>query len=715
MILGTAAYMAPEQARGEPVTKRADIWAFGCVLYELLTGRRAFAADTVAETLSAVLLKDPDWSVLPRETPAAILRLLNRMLQKPERQRLADAASIRLELQDVIAGRDGPSAASIAPGSAPAARVMGWLLGLAALASLLAAAVVYLTSRPATPPVRLEFALLPPDGTTFASAAEGGAPAVSPDGRTIAYVAERKGTRELWTQTLGASDARPLTGTEGAASPFWSPDGQMLGYIDSLRGRLKKVALTGGTAVDLTTAQISASPTTGTWSPDGSILFYGRNNVLYTISASGGEPVQATERHFDEYDENHYLPWFLPDGRHYLLLVRGGADLDFSLFVGELGSNSRKFLVSGVTNAQYVAASDTGPGKLLFARQGNLLARPFDPVTLSFAGDAVMVAERVAVAGFGSLGDFAVSPGGNLVYRRATDEGAELAWFNRAGTRIGAIGERPGSPMANVRLAPDGQRVAFTRRGDIAHDVWVSDLATKRLTRVTFGGGRTPVWSPDGAQIAFRRDDTVYRKAADGTGVETPVWKGSGLMSVNDWSGDGRFLLLTRWNAEAGLEGRGVWLLESPMAQPEDREPVFLESGLHPQFVPGDGPPRWVSYENGDVLVRSMPGLPQARVQITSDGANGSRWRRDGREVFFSSPRYGSLMSLAVDAPSDLARRVPTSLFPMPRAIATAIGQYGLGYDVTSTGDRFLATFPSADAPSPAITVVLNWQSGVER
>jgi hypothetical protein len=429
------------------------------------------------------------------------------------------------------------------------------------------------------------------------------------------------------------------------------------------------------------------------------------------VSASGGEATRVTARNVELFDENLRHPSFLPDGRHYLLQVRGGAELENQLYVGELGSNDRRVLVKDVTNGQYVPPRAGKLGYVLFVRDRKLTAQPFDLERLTLAGAAVTLAEGVAVDSGSGLGDFSVSPNGVLAYRRAEAGKQELAWYDREGRQVGAIGDRPGNPRNNLRLSPDGKWAAFTRQGVAAQDVWIADLVGGGASRFTLNGGRTPVWSPDGSYIAFLRNDTIYRKPVRGGGEEVPVWSGPGMISVNDWSGDGRYLLVTRWDAKAGFDGRGIWLLSEPLAESGNHELVSVASSgaHHPQFVPATGPPRWVSYNTDQVFVQTMPGGAPGKWQVSTDGGNGARWRRDGRELFFFNG--GAIVAVDVDSvPSFRAVAVHT-LFPIPRAIQTAIGQYGLGYDVTPDGQRFLTTFPSPETASPAINVVINWQA----
>ncbi len=718
MLLGTPSYMSPEQARGQAVDKRADIWAFGCVFYEMLTRRRLFAGHTVAETLALLQTQEPDWSALPPALPPAIRTALQRCLERDRGKRIADLAAVRFVFEEAgnLASSTGDNAAP--PRRADFLRPAMWMIaGAAIVAAMVGATGSFFT--PVAIERALTFSILPPDGTTFPGAS-GGAPAVSPDGRQIAFVATGSGGPLLWVQSVDAFDARPLSGTEGAAAPFWSPDGAWLGFRAG--SSLKRVSMAGGQPQVLARAAPSVfGAPAGTWSQAGSILFYGGpNNTLATVPASGGESVQATERNIELFDEQHLSPAFLPDGQHYLLLVRGGPDLQFQVWVGQMGSNQRRLLLKDVTNAQYAPPRSGGPGHILYVRNGTLMAQPFDTTGQTFTGAAVTIAENVAVTGGGGLADFSVSPSGVLAYRRGEPASEELALYDRAGTLVTGFGNRPGNPRNNVRVSPDGKWAAFTRQGDASQDVWVIDLVRGGESRFTFEGGRSPVWAPDGSQIAFLREETVYRRPFGSGGGEVVVWSGPGTLALNDWSGDGRQLLLTRWDtSKPGMTGRGLWLLPNPLDTAASHEPsLFQADALHGQFGPRLGSPRWVAFDAFDgtlrqLFVRTMPGGVEGKWQVTTNGGNTSRWRADGLELFI----LGGCSMLAQNIESTPAFHggSPRVLFTAPVAFGIASGQYAQGWDVTPDGQRFLTTFPAKDTPAPAIIVVMNWERALAK
>ena len=723
MLLGTAGYMSPEQVRGKLSDMRTDIWAFGCVLYEMLTGQVAFAGETLSDTIAAILGREPDWAVLPAATPPPIRRLLRRCLDKDVKRRLRDVADARADIDDVLSGvtpLSGPTP-SIAAASTADLRMATVLVRrdpgrfvLATAVVLAAVAGVAFLLRPEAPETIRRNWIVPPEGYSFAPLMEGGAPALSPDGTKIAFVTEGPTGKSLWVQSLDAFDAKSLTGTERAAAPFWSPDGDELAFIAD--GSLKIVKPDGGTprvlASGLRFGSQGALP--GTWSSDGTVLFLGKSNSLWKVSSKGGEPEPATERNPAAMEQDHYGAFFLPDGRHFIALVRRGAELRLEVMLGELASNARKPLLIDVTYAQYAPGRNGRRSHLIFVRGGKLIARPFDDDKLELTGSERTLAENVAFTLGGGLADFSVSADGVLAYRHAA-AGAqeEMAWYDRMGKRDGTLGDRRGHPRNIIRFSPSGTSVAFTRQGAKTQEVWVADVTSGHPERLT-DNGRSPVWSPDGSEIAFLREDekgksdqpmyAIYRQKVDGSAPEVRVWSGPRIIVINDWSGDAQFLLLTVFaTAKPGI---ALLLLPNPLSPAAPHAPVLFETQGqgHAQFFPPTGAPLGITIDGVSVL--GMPKTKPAR-QVGSDNAILPRWSRNGRELFFHDGDYLQVAE-RVGSIADLKFGPPRPLFPLPFGFRIAAGQWVPGWDVTPDGQRFLVVNPPPDMPGP-IAIVTNW------
>ncbi|MGA2715640.1 MAG: protein kinase, partial [Bryobacteraceae bacterium] len=542
MILGTAGYMAPEQARAKDVDKRADIWAFGVVLYEMLTGQRLFEGETVSDTLAAVIKEEPDLT----KVPAKVQRLLRRCLEKDPKKRLRDITGAEFLLEDV------------APAAVTRSK-LPWIA--AALFALLAAALAFVHFRekpPATTPI--SSAILPPETTVFDFAGQFNIPALSPDGKWIVFGAHTTdGKNPLWIRPLALTTARVLAGTDGGTFPFWSPDSRYVAFFAG--GKLKKIDISGGPALTLADAPLGRG---GSWNTDGMILFApGNNGPLLKVASSGGTPSPATSLEATK-SRNHRFPWFLPDGRHFLFEGLVGADA--VLRVGAL--DSRETVVLGPVDSNAVYSQ----GHLLFLRESTLMAQPFDEKSRTAQGEAIPVAEQVSFFGNnGRAGVFTVSVSGLLAYQTGGSVVRErLTWFDRGAKALGTLGE-PGD-FPNLELSPDGKSAAVAAVDAAgSQDIWIYDIARGLRTRFTFDPSpdRQPVWSPDGNTIVWDRQKgkgQIYRKAADGKGTEQLLYEDAGVGSVTSWSPDGRFLLFGRTTPGMGI---GVWSLPLTPEKPE--------------------------------------------------------------------------------------------------------------------------------------------------
>ena len=492
MILGTAAYMSPEQAKGRPADKRSDIWSSGCVLFEMLTGARPFVGEDVADTLAHILTKEPEWAKLPASTPPPISRLLRRCLEKDRKRRLADAADARLEIEDVLSGR-----VEIALRERPARRkAIAWGVAGLALAAAAGLAPWYLAKPPATVPVVASQFLVPaPEHLEYS-----GVPAISPDGRTIAFIAtESDGRSRLWVRRLDLLAAQALAGTEGAAAPFWSPDSRAVGFF--VRGELKKVDVEGGAPQVVAATSSRIQNTSGSWNRDGVILFSRGTDGFRKVSATGGDVSSVSPGSY---------PFFLPDGQHFLLWRRVPQS---GIYVGALDSPDVKFLVPTESAGTYAE-----PGFLLFSRGEALMAQPFDPVSLTTTGSAVHVLDFPQVRFGVNRQVVSAAMNGTLLYGWRFLADTRLQWVDRRGTP-GPFATDPGQ-YGNVVLSPDGVRVAFDRLADggSSPDVWLLDLTRHITSKFTFGpANNVPVWSPDSRTVAFatsRRKRPRHRSAA---------------------------------------------------------------------------------------------------------------------------------------------------------------------------------------------------------
>ncbi|HSR07215.1 MAG TPA: protein kinase [Bryobacteraceae bacterium] len=525
MILGTAAYMAPEQARGkENVDKRADIWAFGVVLYELITGERLFKGDDVGETLAHIITQDPDL----RKVPPNVRRLLKSCLEKDPRKRLRDIGDGWRMLEEA------PVAAPASIPTSPRSRTP-WMI--AAIATVAALALGLVSFRHATeePPRVLKLSVLPPEKVSLPP---NSIPAVSPDGRQVAYAAALDGKTGLWVRDLSSLETRLLPGTDGASLPFWSPDSRSLGFFAN--GKLKKTDAAGGPVLTLCDAPAGRG---GTWNKDDVIVFAPAIvSPLFRVPAAGGTPAAVTA--VGDQENAHRYPWFLPDGRHFLYTAYLGRERQ-TLYVADLESKTREALMPVVSNVVYAA-----PGYLLFLRELTLMAQPFDAATLRTTGDAVPIVEQVAYIGLDIRALFSSSQNGVLAYFSSGTVGnSQLTWFDRSGKVTDMLGA-PGA-LDRPAISPDGNSVAAARRDPQTglYDLWLYNLARGTDSRFTFNSANNagPVWSPDNSRIVFystiKGPTYLYQKPINGVGQEELLDQHSVAIVSDDWSQDGRYII----------------------------------------------------------------------------------------------------------------------------------------------------------------------------
>jgi predicted Ser/Thr protein kinase len=693
MILGTAAYMAPEQAKGKTVDKRADIWAFGVVLYEMLTGTRAFKGDDVTDIITSVMRDTPDWSALPAATPAAIRTLLRRALEKDPRRRLPHIAVARLDIEDAMLATGelvNAPAALVQPAPITRSPMLWAGIGAAAAILLTTGVAAYRTwGNPAVPTA----------GTTLI--AQLGAPAsvvsafhegfaLSPDATAIAFIARSTtGAQQLWVRRLDALDARPLEGTEGARYPFWSPDSTELGFF--VDQQMRRIAADGGSAQ--TICDVPGPMPTGSWGDNGVILLgamEAMRTTIYKVPATGGtrELVLA----------GAYRPQWLPGARGFLYANEGGKP---GVYVHADGLDAPRQLVALGGNADDAwAYTFSRAGYLYVNRNGALTVQRFDLDSLNVSGPVVSIAGAAGTPSIWMAASAAADSLVAMVPQSAEDFGnpgdplARLKWVNRAGEYEGETGE-PARYWSH-RLAPDGQRVAANLGGGT---LWL--LEGKRRTAIAAGaegGGENGVWSPDHRAIAYSqvaRTNVVRRSLADGK-VEDLGLRGY----ATDWSRDGAFLLVM---VDASGESRGADIVLYDFASRTSRPLLNSAANEQQARISPDG--RWVAYTSDaggrdEVLIRPRAGDSDGRAISTNGGAHPT-WRRDGRELFYLSPN-DDLMAVALTlSGDDLTYDEPKRLF---RILLNTIGARTFSpYDVSPDGQRFLLNV--TEAPQPLLLV----------
>ena len=722
VILGTAAYMSPEQANGKTADRRADIWGFGAVLYEMLSGKRAFAGESVSDTLASVLKADPDWNALPAETPASIRRLIQRCLTKDRKQRLQAIGEARIAVGESLSGASAENAEPVATHRLWLAWSVAGVLavGLASVASL------HFRERPPVPAARVRFQIPAPENTSLTGRLK-----LSPDGRKLAFLVDPGatsagpvGSLRLWVHFMESGESRDLTAADG--SPFWSPDSRFIGY--PFQNKVRKIEATGGPPE--TVADFAGRWGAGAWNQDGMVVF-GSSASLFRVPASGGVPIQITALDPARHEVEHSSPSFLPDGRHFVYIRQSTEREKSAIYLGSVDAKpeqqSSKPLLASSWGPVYAPSSDPRTGYLLFMRERALMAQPFDNHRMELTGQATFLAERVVDnnAGAGGYGAFSASANDVLVFQRAATLDQQLTWYNREGRALGTAGE-PGEYPWGLALSPDGMRLAFSKKGGpTSSNIYLLDLARNTPTRFTFGSkiDSDPVWSPDGSRIIFssNRDGAkwnMYQKQVSGVKDEEVLLKGSDDAYPTSWSRDGRFLLYEAMHPKAKFD---IWVL--PMLG--DNKPVPFHTT---EFSEGDArfspDGRWVAYtsdESGrpEVYARSFsmksgPAAvePGVKSQISNGGGVQPRWRGDGRELFYYSLRDGKVMAVDIATTPALQPGTPRPLGAAPPLPPTWPGPSAL-WDFAADGKRFLAP-ADVSRPEP-FTVVLNWQAGLKR
>ncbi len=719
VLLGTAAYMSPEQAKAKPVDRRADIWAFGCVLYEMLTGKMAFTGETVTDTLAAVIKEEPDWALLPANTPARVRVLLQRCLQKDTKQRLRDIGDARISLDEVLSGApEVSSSAGVSPANFPLwRRALPWAL-FGAMVIALAAVVAVLKLAPAKPaPSELMRFEIPtpqePSDTVFA---------LSPDGRELAFTApDSSGVWRLWVRPLDSSDAHELPGSvvSGSNPPFfWSSDSRSLLFDGG--GKLEKIDISGGPAQLL--CDVPGIVVGGSENKDGVIIFGQSPGVIMRVPVSGGTATPVTALNPSRDETQHALPWFLPDGKHFVYhrtSTDPTVDGDYLGFidVAPEKQNPRRLFATQY-NAVYVPSANANSGYMLYlASGGALMAQPFDAHSLKLTGEPAAVAEHVQ--GFREFGYFSVSDDGKLVYTNAgSTRTSQVALFDREGKVLETVGE-PAS-YGGLALSPDGSRAVadvIDARGQIS--LWMIDFAQRTTARFTFDSfdSTNPIWSPDGSKIIFASNQygayDLYEKPSDGAGGETLLLRSAANKAPCAIAPDGRFLIYEAQDpATTKLD---LWVL--PLGGAKQPYPLHKTQANESEarLSPND---RWVAY------ISDQSGREEVYVRPFSAGANGTAasaegaqwqisygggqfpvWSKDGKALYYLTLDQ-KVMEVDVTAEPVFQAGASRFLFQPP----LHAGALSSGYTIDGKRFVFLTPTEQSGQARSAFNVVLNWQ-----
>jgi eukaryotic-like serine/threonine-protein kinase len=698
-IVGTFQYMSPEQVEGKEVDARSDIFSFGAVLYEMLTGQRAFPGKSQLSVASAILEREPApvTSTKPL-TPPALDHAIKKCLAKHPDERWQSASDLASELKWTGENTSQPSGVTTFAGAGKAREKLAWLVA-SALAVALIVGIIW--SRDFKPPQETMYFPAP---MSFPARDM----VIAPNGHTVAVVAYLESARKnaLWTYELGSPEAKTLAGTEGASYPFWSADGRSLAFFAD--AKLKKLDVSGGPVQTLCDAPFGRG---GTWNKDGVIIFTPEvTSGLYRVSASGGTAAPISNPDASRGETSHRWPMFLPDGKHYLYLAANfaGQKGANAVFASSLDSKEKRFVVEATANAAYAA-----PGYLLFYRDKTLLAQRFDLNGSALSGKPTTILTDIQYLPQVKRALFAVSDSGLLVAQ--TGSGVALSqpvWFNRKGNELGTLGKP--EVYGNIFLAPNGTSVALDKTEMAIQniiDIWTYELEGARAKRLTFGPGLNlvPVWSPDTSQFVFTSNRQInqdlYMKNSDGTQEEQLVVHDEADKAPNDWSRDGKYILYTR--------GTDLWFVTLP----ELKSNSFLKAMSairNGQFSP-DG--KWVAYASNEtgkweIYVTSFPDA-RGKWQISTGGGEQPRWRGDGKELFYISSDE-QMMAVQVTTGAKFDPGTPIALFQAtPRQPVTNADLFV--YDVSRDGQRFLINTPVKQAETQPMSVILNWTAKLNK
>ena len=716
MVVGTAAYMAPEQAKGKPVDKRADIWAFGVVLLEMLGGKRVFEGETASETLAAVMMKDPSWELVPEDLPASLDNLLHRCLQKDPRKRVRDIGDVRLAMEGAF------ETTVVAPMvEAPASTLQIWQQPIPASIALVIAVVgsvliggMFLRGVPAVPNIA-RFIISAPEGEQFMIALDSADLAISPDGQKVAYLtglsADINGPKSLLLRSLDDFETVRLAENGALYYPFFSPDGEWVGFYDLNASELKRVSVTGGSALNV--VSLPAPLRGASWGDDDSIVYASQevNSGLWRVSANGGVPEQLTTPDPEQGETNHSWPQMLPGSKHVLYTALASPADDSLIVVLSLESGEQRVVARGGFYGRYVST-----GHLLYAVGNSVRAIAFDPDQLEVSGSPVPVVEDVVTKTLGAA-NFSVADNGSLAYVPGTtalrDVTRQLVWVDREGRET--ILDAVPAPYESPRISPDGRYVAVQTVGDNP-DVVVYDLERNTTTRLTFDSGYdgNPTWSPDGEDILFNSNRTgqgnIFRKPADGTGQVEQLTDYDVPVFLDQMTPDGDNVLMSinRGNFDLQL----MPLQDLPAETSQALVATEFNEGV--SAISPDG--QWIAYQSNEsgefeVYVRPFPNVDDGRWQISQNGGVGPLWGPTGEELFYQQAGSAVIMSVDVDTESSFRPGNPEILFS---------GDYrpyspnsGRSFDLSPDGRRFLLLTDDQNGTiageTGRIVLVQNW------
>jgi Tol biopolymer transport system component len=701
VILGTAAYMSPEQARGKRVDRRADIFAFGCLFYEMLSGKQAFSGETVSDTLAAVLRAEPDWAMLPTDTPRAIVKLLKRCLDKDPKQRLRDIGEARIVIDAVERGVEtDESAASAAPAAKAKRAWLPWTIaGLALVAAIASFVLSQRGAAPVTAPEITQLSMVLPANTSLALRGQNPAPpAISPDGRRVVFGISSQGGGTLYVRPLDQGDAVELPGTEGAAYPFWSPDSRQIAFFAA--GKLKRVEASGGPVTSICDAALGKG---GTWASDGTIFFAPNYaSGIFRVSSEGGQSQAITVADSAHGEVSHRFPRMLPDQQHFLYLsrtvsARSGSqgDVGIKLKVASIDGKMIREIMPAESNALYSS------GRLLFTRNGFLVAQAFNPDTFALSGEPAQLASHVRSISGASWSLFDVASNGTLIYQAGSAaEGNQMTWVDPKGHEIGKLGDvaQHDDP---IRVSPDGSQVTmgiFDPRAGTP-DVWVYDVKRNIRTRFTTdtAADNNPVWSPDGSRIVFASTRhghvEMFMKNIGGSKPEELFFTGSGDNFPTAWSPDGRYVISSQ------LKAGGGWnIMAIPTRGGTPEKVLSIATGFGCCFSPSG---RWLAFDSNDSGTRETYVIPfrgsGRKWQVSTAGGFSPRWV--GSHLYYYNER--AVMRTEVsERDSTISIGSEETLFPVTELI---------DFDLTQDEKKILLLQTLDEANRTPLSVVFNW------